>query len=118
MKFRNLLEFISYCEEVCENIEDTQDLFILSTIATASYVNIERLLEDAATSLNLYYHWLQIAIEQEMYMCAAQIVTAKQCEIEHYIQLANNVIPEDKEEFKNQIIALDIILNDQYLSND
>lgn len=118
MKFKNLLEFISYCEEVCENIEDTQDLFILSTIASASYVNLERLLEDAAITLNLYYHWLQIAIEQEMYMCAAQIVTAKQCEIEHYIQLANNVIPEDKEQFKYAIIELDAQLNNQYLSNE
>jgi hypothetical protein len=118
MKFKNLIEFISYCEEVCDSIEDSEELFILSTIASASYINLERLIEDANITLNQYYHWLKEAIKEEMYMSAAQIVTAKQCEIEHYLQLANNVIPQDITEFKYAIIELDLQLNNQYLSND
>ncbi len=113
--YSNLLEFLAYCEEVCENIEDTQELQILATIASANYVSLQRLIEDAAISLNVYYFWLAEAIKQEMFMCAAQIVHAKQCEIEHYIELANNVIPQDKEEFKYSIIELDSQLNTKYL---
>jgi hypothetical protein len=118
MEYKNLIEFVNYCEEVCDNITDTEELTIIAAIANANCITLERLIEDAATTLNVYYHWLKEAIKQELFYLAAQIVTAKQCEIEHYIQLANNVIPEDKEEFKYAIIELDLQLNTKYLSNE
>jgi len=116
MKFKTLLEFVKYCEEVCDNIEDQDDdFFLLSTVAAASHINLERLVEDAAITLNAYYYWLCEAVQKEMYMCAAQIVTAKNCEIDHYIQLAQTVIPEDIIQFKYRIIELDTQINNKYL---
>ena len=119
MKFKTLIEFISYCEEVCDNIDDQdEDFILLSTIASAQYINCERLLEDAAITLNAYYYWLKEAVTQEMYYNAAQIVTAKNCEIEHYIQLAQVVIPEEFVQFKYSIIELDTQINNKYLTNE
>jgi hypothetical protein len=119
MKFKTLLEFVKYCEEVCDNIDDQdEDFFLLSTIAAATHINLERLLEDAAITLDAYYYWLLEAVQQEMYLCAAQIVTAKNCEIDHYIQLANTVIPEDSAQFKYGIIELDTQINNKYLGEN
>lgn len=119
MKFKTLLEFVKYCEEVCDNTEKQDDgFFLLATIAGASHLNAERLLEDAAISIDAYYYWLVQAVREEMYMCAAQIITAKNCEINHYIELAETIIPEELEEFKYGIIELDTQINDKYLGEN
>lgn len=105
--FDNLLEFVAYCETVTE---DTNDLFLIS--ALAAHLTKEDLLDDVYRCLDVYYFWLKEAINQELYYMAAQIVTAKQAEIEHYIELANAVL---KQDIKQDIIQIDTKLNKERL---
>lgn len=112
--FKNLTNFLKYCEQVCSYDDSDEDEFIiLSALAEASYLTPEKLIEDVEITLHVYYKFLVQAITEEMYMCAAQIVDAKQCEIEHYIRLANSVLPLD--DLKEAIINTDKELNQQYL---
>lgn len=108
-KFDNLLQFITYCESV---EEDNNDLFLISMLA--SHLTKEEFLNEVFRCLDVYYFWLKQAIKEEMYYMAAQIVTAKQCEIEHYILLAQAVIRE--EDIKQDIINIDIELNNKILN--
>lgn len=112
--FKNLTNFLKYCEEVCSYDDSDEDEFvILAALAEASYLTPEKLIEDVEITLHVYYKFLSQAVSEEMYMCAAQIVDAKQCEIEHYIRLANNILPLDN--LKESIINVDKELNQQYL---
>lgn len=112
--FKNLTNFLKYCEQVCSYDDSDEDEFvILSALAQTSYLTPEKLIEDVEITLHVYYNFLVQSIKEEMYMCAAQIVDAKQCEIEHYIRLAKTIIPED--DLKEAIINTDKELNQQYL---
>jgi hypothetical protein len=112
--FKNLTNFIKYCEQVCNYDDSDEDEFvILAALAQASYLTPEKLIEDVEITLHVYYKFLEEAIDQELYYMAAVIVTAKNCEIEHYINLSNNVLPLD--ELKESIIQVDKELNQQYL---
>lgn len=112
--FKNLTNFLKYCEEVCSYSDNDDDEFIiLAALAEASYLTPEKLIEDVEITLHVYYTFLVQSIQEEMYMCAAQIVEAKQCEIEHYINLGNSVLPLDN--LKESIINVDKKLNQQYL---
>lgn len=118
--FKNLYQFIEHCEDIIQQAkENNKDEFALITImAQANHLNDERLLNDARITLEVYYDFLQEAIAEELFIFCSIIVKAKNIEIDHYIALAQTIIPEDAIDFKKQIIALDIILNDQYLSNE
>ena len=118
--FKNLYDFIEHCEDVIleSQEEDKEEFAILAVMANANYMNLERLLNDAKITLNFYYSYLEESVKEELFNFAVLIVQAKNIEIQHYIKLAKTIIPEETDDFKNQIIALDIILNDQYLSND
>lgn len=110
--FKTLTEFITYCEDVCSMDENNDEFFLLTILANVSTVTKERILEDLNKCLTVYYEWLKLAINEEMYLNAAQIVLAKQCELEHFITLSNVVIREDITE---DVIALDLLLNETYL---
>jgi len=110
--FKNLIEFINYCEEVCSMDEQDDDFFLLTILASVSTITKERILEDLNKCLTVYYGWLKNAVDEEMFSSAAQIVQAKQCELEHFIKLANVVI---KEDITKDVIALDKLLNETYL---
>lgn len=118
--FKNLYDFIEHCEDVIleSKEQDKEEFQILAIMANANYMNISRLLDDARITLTFYYSYLQESVKEELFNFASLIVKAKNIEIEHYIKLANTIIPDDGDEFKKQIIALDIILNDQFLSNE
>jgi hypothetical protein len=105
--FDNLLQFVAYCETVTE---DTNDLFLIS--ALAAHLTKEDLIDDVNRCLEVYYFWLKEAINQELYYMAAQIVTAKTEEINHYIKLANAVL---KQDIKADIIQVDAKLNKERL---
>jgi hypothetical protein len=116
--FKNLYEFIGHCEEVIEEAKEVNenDFALLAVMAQANYMNPERLINDARITLSVYYDFLKESIEEEMFDFAVLIVDAKNIEIEHYIHLAKTIMPDDAKHFKKQIIALDLILNDHYLS--
>lgn len=106
--FDNLLEFIAYCESV---EEDNNDLFLISMLA--AHLTKQEFLNEVFRCLDVYYFWIKEAINQELYYLAAQIVTAKQYEIDHYILLAQAVIRE--EDIKQDIINIDTQLNTERL---
>lgn len=106
--FDNLLEFVAYCESV---EEDNNDLFLITMLA--AHLRKDDFLNEVFRCLDVYYFWLKVAINQELYYLAAQIVTAKQYEIEHYIILAQAVLKE--EDIKKDIINIDTELNKEIL---
>lgn len=118
--FKNLYDFVEHCEEIILQAkeDDKEEFAIIAIMAQANYTNKERLLRDAQTSLTLYYSYLQQSVKEELYNFAAIIVKAKNIEIEHYNKLANTIIPDDAEDFRKNLIAMDIYLNNEYLSND
>lgn len=118
--FKNLYEFVEHCEDVIlqSKEDDKEEFAILAIMAQANYTNQERLLIDAQITLTFYYQYLLEAIQQELYNFAAIIVKAKNIEVQHYTKLSITIIPDDAEEFKKNLIALDLYLNNEYLSND
>jgi len=105
--FKNLLDFVGYCEMV---LEDSNDLFIIAMIA--SHLTEEEMLVEVEVCLEVYYFWLKQAIASELYLLAGCIVNAKESEIEHYFNLASAVL---KKNINKEIIEIDKKLNKKHL---
>jgi hypothetical protein len=109
-KFKSLKDFITYCNEINENEDDSMEFFLISTIAAT--LTIEELLGDSIETLEEYYKWLKFVIKQENYRYASIIFNAKQLEMQHYIDLGSAVL---KKNIKTDIMDLDEYIRKLYL---
>ena len=108
MKFKNLLEFISYCETVTE---ETNDIWLLSILAASS--TQQEFLNDTKKSLEVYHKFLYEAVDEEMYLNAGCIYQAMQFEIDHYKELGRAIF---KKSVSKEINAICEALKNKYIN--
>lgn len=101
-KFKQITDFIKYCENINENNDENPEFFLISILAAS--LTKEELLNDAEEALNEYYKWLKVSIDTESYYSAGCIFSAKEAEMAHYTDLGKAVL---KKTIKKDIIALD-----------
>lgn len=106
-KFKDLYQFVEYCEEINN---DTEGFFLLSLVASTS--TKEELLEDATKTLTEYYKWLKEAIDEELFNMASIIHKALENEKVHYMELGRCVL---KASISKDIKRLDTELKERYL---
>lgn len=104
-QFRQLTDFVKYCEQINEKQEESAK-FLLVSIFAFSY-NKEELLEDIQEALEQYYKWLKVAIDGEHYLLAGCIQSAKEAEIDHYVDLAKQSL---KLNIKKDIKTIDKVV--------
>lgn len=103
---KTLKDFIKYCKSVSE---DSNELFLITIFA--SQLSKEELLSDIEECLSIYYKWLKITINQELYLDAVIIRNAREAEIKHYIDLGKAL----KKPIKGEIELLNNKLRYIYL---
>jgi len=96
-RFKNLVEFTAYCEDV---LKEENDNWLLSLLTPA--LSIPELAFDILKCYDEYYKWLKIAVDTECYYLADIIKKALEEEEEHYKNLARGVNMQNiQKEFKS-----------------
>lgn len=107
----NLDEFIKYCNSLIkdEELEDNTSWFLHVIALDATK---EEILKDVKTNLDIYYKWLNKAVEDESYISAGIIYQAIAIENEHYTSLGKYVL---KSSLRKDIKTINEKLKNKYL---
>ena len=109
---KHLQDFLKYCEDVIEidkegTAEEDWFAFIVAKQATA-----EQLLWDAKETLTIYYQWLRVQQDQQLFHLCTIIHKSLEIENKHYKALLKSIF---KVSYTKQIDALNQELKQQYL---
>ena len=87
-KFRDLNDFVTYCESVNNR---SNDFYLLSSLIQLT-ANEDELMYDIYECLEEYYFFLRQAVDAELYLLCGIIFSASEVEIAEYKQVCKQIL--------------------------